>query len=56
MTKSLKNRGGSILADLIVPTVFVYANNAVKKSKKTKSSKLRKRKSAKNKTRLRKRK
>lgn len=56
MAKSQKNRGGSILADLIVPAVFVYANNTAKTSKKSRTTKNGKRKSIKNKTRFRKRK
>lgn len=57
MAKSRKNRGGSVLADLIIPAVFVYANNNVKKSKNLKKTyKTGKRKSIKNKTRFRKRK
>tara|TARA_B100001175_G_C19480286_1_gene626710 strand:+ start:1240 stop:1410 length:171 start_codon:yes stop_codon:yes gene_type:complete len=56
MAKSQKNIGGSVLADLIIPAVFVYANNNVKKSKKSKTIKKGKRKSIKNKTRFRKRK
>lgn len=57
MAKSQKSRGGSVLADLIIPAVFVYANNNVKKSKNLKKTyKTGKRKSIKNKTRFRKRK
>jgi len=56
MAKSQKNRGGSVLADLIIPAVFVYANNNAKKSKLKKTYKIGKRKSIKNKTRFRKRK
>ena len=56
MAKSQKNRGGSTLADLIVPAVFVYANNTIKKSKKSRTMKKGRRKSIKNKTRFRKRK
>ena len=53
MTKRYKNRGGSILADLIVPAVFVYTNNTLKRTKRAKNSR---RKTVRNKTRFRKRK